>query len=351
MSFEIAGRRVGSPGPLFVIAELGLNHGGSVERALALVDAAAQAGASAVKLQTFRADELVAPVSRAPAHVDTPSLRELFRRFELDDDAHRLVAARARAHHLAFIATPFSMAAVDLLERVNADALKIASGDLTFHGLIQRCARTGKPLLISTGMATLDEVGAAVAVAVAAGARDLALLHCVSAYPVPPGSENLLAISTLARTFGREVGLSDHASDTTAIPVAVALGASLYERHLMLPGEEGVDADVSSLPDQLAEGIRVAARTAASLGHGRKECLPAEAPNLEASRRALHAAADLAPGHLIRPQDIAVLRPASGLAPGRLADLIGVRLTRRVEAGGVFVRHDLSCRKGRREVA
>ena len=164
MFLEVARRRIGPGEPLFVIAELGLNHAGSVEQALALVDAAATAGASAVKLQTFRADELVASGCPAPAHVRETSLRDFFRRFELDKDAHRAVAERARARGLAFMATPFSLASVDLLEDVGVDALKIASGDLTYTLLIQRCARTGLPLVISTGLSTLAEVKHAVAV-------------------------------------------------------------------------------------------------------------------------------------------------------------------------------------------
>ena len=143
MSFEIAGHRVGSDERLFVVAELGLNHGGSVECALELVDAAAEAGASAVKLQTFVAEELVASGAVAPVHVRETSLRAFFGRFQLDEQAHHFVAERARERGLAFLATPFSLSAVEMLERVGVDAYKIASGDITWDGLIERCARTG----------------------------------------------------------------------------------------------------------------------------------------------------------------------------------------------------------------
>jgi sialic acid synthase SpsE len=200
-------------------------------------------------------------------------------------------------------------------------------------------------------MASLDEVAAAVAAARAAGARQMALLHCVSAYPVPPGSENLRVIGTLAHTFGTEVGLSDHGGDTSAVAVAVALGASLYERHLILPGDDGVDRAVSSEPDALAEAVAVAARTLRALGHGRRECLPEEAPNLQASRRALHAAADLRCGHAIRPEDIVALRPATGLPPWRARDVVGAVLTRRVEAGERLGHADLLLGGRQRAVA
>jgi len=338
---DIGGRRLGAGQPLFVVAELGLNHGGSVERALQLVDAAATAGASAVKLQTLVADELVAESSAALAHVEEASLRAFFRAFELDEAAHRLVAARTRARGLALMATPFSLSAVEMLERVGVDAYKIASGDLTFLPLIERCARTGKPLVMATGMAHLEEVRAAVHAARAAGARTLVLLHCVSAYPVPAGAENLAALGTLARGFDTLVGLSDHAADTSAVPVAVALGACLYERHLMLPGDDGVDAAVSSSPSDLAAAIQLAARTQAALGHGRKECLAAESANVVGSRRSVRAARPLRAGERVRAADVICLRPAAGLPPARLHELMGVRMRRDIAAGEAFDERDL----------
>jgi sialic acid synthase SpsE len=336
---------------LFVIAEVGLNHGGSLDRALALVDAAAAAGASAVKLQTLLADDLVAPECPAPAHVRAASLRAFFAQFELDEPAHRVIAARVRARGLALMATPFSVQAVDLLERIGVDAYKIASGDLTYHGLIEDCARTGKPVVLSTGMATESEIAQAVGVAARTGSRT-ALLHCVSAYPVPQGSENLRAIATLARSFNLPVGLSDHGTAASAVPIAVALGASLYERHVMLD-EDGraVDRAVSSTSAELAAIVRVAADAAAALGHGRKECLAAERDNLTPSRRSLRAARSLSAGHIVGPGDIAVLRPGVGLPPARARDLVGARLTRSIDAGAPFLERDLSAQRGQREAA
>ena len=208
---EIAGKKVGEDHPLFVIAELGLNHGGAVDRALALVDAAARSGASAIKLQTLSADRLVSRSAPPPEHLlgrgRHRSLTDVFRELELDEAAHRAVVGRARDHGLAVISTPLYLEAVDLLESIGVDAYKIASGDLTWASLIERAARTGKPLILSTGMSTIDEVAVAIGHAVAAGNRDVALLHCVSCYPVPAGSENLRAVQTLARAFGVPVGL------------------------------------------------------------------------------------------------------------------------------------------------
>jgi N,N'-diacetyllegionaminate synthase len=341
--FEIAGRRVAAGAPLFVIAEIGLNHGGSLERALDLVDAAAAAGASAVKLQTLFASDLVAADCPPPAHVVARSLRELFAQFELDEAAHAAIARRVRAHGLVLMATPFSIPAVDLLERLGVDAYKIASGDLTYRGLIDRCARAGKPVVLSTGMATPPEIAQALWCASRAGAGRLALLHCVSAYPVPKGSENLRAIATLASTFDVPVGLSDHSGGASAVPVAVALGARLYERHLVLEDDDtAIDRAVSSTPAELRAIVAAAADTAMALGDGRKACLPAESPNRLASRRALRATRRLEAGHLVAADDIAVLRPAIGLSPIHERDLIGARLERDIEAGAPFLPCDLA---------
>jgi sialic acid synthase SpsE len=333
-AMSIAGRRVAEDIPPFVIAEIGLNHGGSPDRALALVDAAASAGAHAVKLQTIVADQLVAPSCPAPAHVAADSLVDFFRQFELDEAAHHAVAERASMRGLKVISTPFSEAGVDMLERVGVDAYKIASGDLTWDQLIVRAASTGKPLIISTGMATLAEAHHALAVARLAGADHVALLHCVSAYPVPRGSENLLAIRTLAEECRVPVGLSDHGEDTFALPMAVGLGACIYERHLVLDDDDqAIDRAVSSTPAELAAAIRAGRRAWSALGSGRKACLAAESVNVVASRRSLCAIRPMPVGHVVTGEDLVALRPASGLPPSALFSLIGRRLIRPLAAG------------------
>ena len=334
-AITIRGRRIASDVPPFVIAELGINHEGSLDRALALVDAAARAGAHAIKLQTIVAEELVAPSCPAPAHVEAESMVEFFRQFELDESAHREIAEHARRLDLRVMSTPFSEGAVDLLERVGVDAYKIASGDLVWDQLIARCAGTGKPLVMSTGMCTLAEAEHAVAVARLEGARDVALMHCVSAYPVPEGSENLLALQTLAETCEVPVGLSDHGPDTFAFPLAVALGAALYERHLILESdaETSADAAVSSTPPVLAAALADARRAWISRGTGRKACLAAEAVNLVASRRSLCAARDLPAGAVLGPDDLVALRPGTGFPPSLFLAVCGRRLMRSVVRG------------------
>jgi sialic acid synthase SpsE len=342
-ALTIGSRRVEPGDALYVVAEIGLNHGGSLERALAMVDAAASAGASAVKVQVVSAAELISSDCPAPAHVMASSLRDFFARFELPEAAYQALAARARRLGLGFLATPLSLPAVGLMERVGVDAFKIASGDINWRELIQRCARTGKPMLISTGMATLDETARALDAARSGGAASVALLHCVAAYPVPDGSENLRAIATLQRTFHVPVGLSDHGRDAFAVTMAVALGATLYERHLMLADDEGaVDAAVSSTPDQLAAIVQMAARASRALGDGKKVCLPAESPNLDASRRSWCAAGPMRAGHVVRERDLIALRSPGGVPLHRKLKLVGRQLTRDVAQGAPFVEADLA---------
>jgi sialic acid synthase SpsE len=347
MSLEIAGRPIGNHAPVFSVAEIGLNHGGDPGRALRMVDAAAAAGVSAIKLQTLDADTLVAPSCPAPAHVSADSLQDFFARFELDSDAHRAVAARARARGLAVMSTPFSEAAVPMLMEVGIDAFKIASGDLTYDDLIAAAAATGKPLVLSTGMSHLHEVVRAVSVARRSGATQIAVLHCVSAYPTPASAENLRAIATLGAVLDMPVGLSDHsAGGLMSAIAAVALGACVYERHLMLDGDmDAIDRAVSSTPDELQAIVGAMERVRLSLGDGRKVCQPAEAPNVVASRRGLYARRALRAGERLTAADVVALRPATDVGPADLALLLERPLTRDLRRGEPFTPADLPLEK------
>jgi len=339
---NIGGKAIGPGARAFVIAEIGLNHGGSVEHALQLVDAAAWAGASAVKLQTLYADDLVAQSCPAPAHVSAASLRDFFRQFELDVTAHRAVVERARSHGLAVLSTPFAEAAVPMLQELGIDAFKIASGDLTYDGLIAAAARTRRPLVLSTGMSTIDEVAHALSIGRRAGASEVAVLHCVSAYPTPLDAENLRAISTLARELRVPVGLSDHGRGLPSAIAAVALGACVYERHLMLEGSGAIDAAVSSTPAQLKAIVRAMEETRIALGDGRKACQRAEAANVVPSRRGLYARRALRAGEYVTEADVVALRPASALSPADLSGLVGSVLPRDIAQGAPFLASDLA---------
>jgi len=341
--FQIAGRRIGIGEPLFVVAEIGLNHDGSLERALALVEEAAAAGAQAIKLQTLYADRLVAAHCPAPQHVQANSLRDLFAHFELDEAAHATIASRARQRGLAFMSTPFDEASVAMLERLGCDAFKIASGDITHHPLIARVARTGKPMVMSTGMSKLHEVRDAIDCARAAGAQHIALLHCVSSYPTPDDQQNLGAIRTLADAFGLTVGLSDHSSGAAeqTITMAMALGARIYERHIKgSSGGDAIDEAVSSNATQLAATMAAAERARKTFGHGRREPQPAERGNIDASRRALYATRNLQPGETVTASDVIALRPGTGLSPTQYARLVGGVLRRPIAAGEAFTQAD-----------
>jgi sialic acid synthase SpsE len=343
VSFEIGGRRIGRSQDVFVIAEIGLNHGGVVDRALALVEGAAWAGASAIKLQTLDASRLVAPQCPAPAHVNASSMREFFRAFELDFEAHRIIVERARDLGLAVISTPFCESALAMLERLELDAYKIASGDLTYDGLIALAASTRRPLILSTGMSDSSEVTHALRVAWKGGAHDVAVLHCVSAYPAPADAQNLRAIATLAETTGLPTGLSDHGTGLLAAVAAVTLGACIYERHLVLDDDhDAVDRAVSSTPVELKRIVAALADTRDALGDGVKKCLAAERANLAPSRRGLYATRPLPAGHVITSTDVAPLRPASALAPADLEWVIGATVARDVSSGAPLVHADIT---------
>jgi sialic acid synthase SpsE len=229
-----------------------------------------------------------------------------------------------------------------MLVRLDCDALKIASGDITHHRLIARAAATGRPLVMSTGLSTLDDVAAAVMCALEAGARQLALLHCVSAYPTPDDEQNLAAIGTLATVFRVPVGLSDHTADAAGVSAAVALGASVYERHIKASDTDPViDAAVSSSPEALARIVAVAAATQARLGSGVREPQAAERANRQGSRRALYATRDLAAGTVVADADVIALRPEHGVPANRWRDLIGTRTARAIAAFEPFRVEDL----------
>ena len=338
---EIAGHSIVPGTPMRVIAEIGLNHDGDGELAHRLVDACADAGAWAIKLQVFDADHLLVEDAPAPAHVQAASLRDFFARFELQIDVYRSLLARARARGLVAIATAFDSAAVEMLEQLDIDAFKVASGDLTHVMLIEHVARTGRPVILSTGMSSENDVWNAVDWAVGAGARTLALLHCVSAYPTPDAEQNLRAVATLAREYKLPTGLSDHGMGADAALLAYAQGATLYERHVYLPGTDAIDAPVSSTPDELADIVRRLARAHEAMGEGRRAPVDAERANIVPSRRGLYASRHIASGDVIEASAVAALRPAGLLGAEYARALIGCRAPRPINAGAPFEPADL----------
>lgn len=346
---RIAGVSVAPGNAMRVVAEIGLNHNGDADLAHRLVEACADAGVWAVKLQVFEAAELLVDTAPPPAHVQASSLREFFGQFELRADVYESLVRHARRRGLALIATAFDAASLSLLHGLGVDAFKIASGDLTHALLIERVARTGRPVILSTGMSTETDVWNAVQWARDAGAETLALLHCVSAYPTPDGEQNLAAVGTLARTFTLPVGLSDHGMGPDAALIACALGGTIYERHVYLPGTAAVDAPVSSTPEELAALVSRLARAHAAIGSGIRQPQPAERLNIVPSRRGLYARRAVAAGQAIGVDDVVGLRPAGALGAEYAHALIGSRAPRDIPAGAPFEPGDLGRRDERTE--
>ncbi|MBF0295803.1 MAG: pseudaminic acid synthase [Magnetococcales bacterium] len=328
---RIGQRAIGVEHPPYVIAELSANHNGDLAAALHLLEAAHAAGADAVKLQTYTADTITidhdGPEFRIRGGLwDGNTLYRLYQQAHTPWEWHPALFARAAELGLPLFSSPFDPTAVDFLERLAAPAYKIASFELVDLPLIRRVAATGKPMILSTGMADLSEVAAAVAAAEEGGCRELALLHCVSGYPTPANECNLRAIHTLAEAFPRAVvGLSDHTLETTVPVAAVALGAAIIEKHFtMSRADGGPDAAFSLEPDELGAVCRGCRVAWSALGAGGWELKPSEAGN-RMFRRSLYVVADMAAGERFTPENVRSIRPAHGLPPAELPRILGRR--------------------------
>lgn len=326
----VDGRVVGPGHSPYVVAEMSANHNGSLERAYAILAAAKDVGCDAVKLQTYRPDTITLDVD-GPGFVVEGGLWNGQRLFDLYKQAqtpwewHEALFARGRELGLTIFSSPFDFSAVDLLESLDCPAYKIASFEVTDLPLIRRCAATGKPLVISTGMANADEIGEAVDAAHTGGAREIVLLHCVSGYPTPPDEMNLRTIPDLVQRFGVPVGLSDHTLGLTASIAAAALGAVLIERHFtMRRADGGPDSAFSLEPDEfrtLCTEVRSAFQALGTVDYGLK---PSERGNA-AYRRSLYAVADIAAGEIFTAANVRSVRPGFGLAPRELDAVLGRR--------------------------
>jgi len=327
---SIAGRPVGAGHPPYVVAELSANHNGALERALASIDAAKAAGADAVKIQTFTPDTITLDSDRPEFLIsgglwDGWRLYDLYRQAQTPYDWHAPLFERARALGITIFSTPFDFSAVDLLESLGAPAYKIASFEIVDLPLLRRVAATGKPVILSTGMATLPEIEEAVTALRGGGCRDLALLHCISSYPAPAEQANLRTIADLAARFEAVPGLSDHSTGTTIAVAAVAQGAALIEKHFMLDaGDGGLDSAFSLTAEDLAELTRACRTAWVALGRVNYQRLPSEAGSLR-HRRSLYFAADIKAGERITPDNLRSVRPADGLHPRHYEALLGRR--------------------------
>lgn len=335
--FVISGREIGPAAPPFIIAELSGNHNGRLERALELIDAAAEAGADAVKLQTYTADTITLDHS-GPGFVIKDglwagrTLHDLYSEAFTPWDWHEALFARARERGLIAFSSPFDETAVELLERLDAPAFKIASFEAVDLPLIARAARSGRPLIISTGMTSPSEIGEAVEAARGSGA-EAALLHCVSAYPAAYADANLQMIPRLARDFGCPVGLSDHTLGTAAAIAAVALGACIIEKHVTLRrADGGPDAAFSLEPDELGRLVEDCRKAWEALGAADYRRGADESANRQ-FRRSLYVVRDVVKGAVLTGQDIRSIRPGFGLEPKRLPEVLGRKARRDLARG------------------
>jgi N-acetylneuraminate synthase/N,N'-diacetyllegionaminate synthase len=314
---------------LIVVAEAGVNHNGDLGRAREMVRAAAEAGADYVKFQAFTAEGLVArgagTAGYQAANTGEANQRALLRGLEIDLDGFAAIAGACRQYRIGFMATAFDVSMVEALLALGMDRIKVASGEITNAPALARFAQLRKPILLSTGMATLDEVGRAIAALRANGAADITLLQCTSLYPAPPAALNLRAMVTMAKTFGLPVGFSDHSVGDHAAVAAVALGASVIEKHFTLSRElPGPDHKASLEPRELAAFVAKLRATTLVLGDGVKRPAPGELETAQLVRRSWHAARDLPAGAVLSAGDVALKRPAAGLEPH--IDPVGRRL-------------------------
>ena len=334
----IDGRRISAEDPPYIIAELSANHNGSLERALETIDAAQRCGADAIKLQTYSANTMTIDCD-APEFMieggpwDGYKLYDLYKWAETPYEWHEAMFDHARKLGITVFSTPFDETAVDLLESLNTPAYKIASFEIVDLPLIKYVARTGKPMIMSTGMASEAEIEEAVTTARDAGCKDLVLLHCISSYPAPMDQANLRQIPELARRFGSLPGLSDHTLGTTASVAAIALGACLIEKHFTLSrADKGPDSEFSLEPAELERLCTDTHDAWLAMGKAGFERQEAEAAS-KVFRRSIYFVRDLPAGALIQPDDIRRIRPGNGLAPKFFDELVGKRLRCAVEKG------------------
>lgn len=338
MTVTLDGVKVGPEYPPYIIAELSANHNGSLEKALATIDEAKRCGASAIKLQSYTADTMTIDSDRPEFKIkggpwDGYKLYDLYKWAETPFEWHKAMFEHARKIGITVFSTPFDESAVDLLEQLDAPAYKIASFELTDLPLIEYVAKTGKPMIMSTGLATEDEIQEAVTTARLAGCKELVLLHCISSYPAPMEQANIAQLVELGRRFEAVPGFSDHTLGTAASVAAVALGACLIEKHFILDRNDGgPDSGFSIEPDELQRLCKDTKDAWAAVGKiGYKRQL-AEDKN-KVFRRSIYFMRDMKAGETVAEADIRRIRPGIGLEPKFFKELIGKTLQKDVKRG------------------
>ena len=341
LEIEIAGRKIGLAHEPFVICELSGNHNGSLERALVMLEAAAATGADAIKIQTYTPDTITLDHDSSDFRIegglwDGRTLYDLYGEAQTPYEWHSALFAKAKQLGVILFSTPFDETAIDLLEGLDAPAYKIASFEVIDLPLIASVARRGKPMIISTGMANLAEIGDAVETAQANGAAGVVLLHCVSAYPAPMEEANVRTVPDLAARFGVISGLSDHTPGSAASVAAVALGACVIEKHFTLARSDGgPDAAFSLEPAEFTALTRDCKDAWRALGKVGYDLLGSEQANIS-FRRSLYVVADVAKGEVLTTAHVRSIRPGFGLAPRHLGEVLGKVAKRDLTRGEAF---------------
>ena len=337
-TIKIAGRQIGPDHEPYVICELSGNHNGSLVRALTMIDAAAETGADAIKIQSYTPDTLTIDHDGPDFSIEGGlwggrTLYDLYQEAHTPFEWHEPIFARARELGVTLFSTPFDETSTDMLEALGAPAYKIASFEAVDLALIAHVARKGKPMIISTGMANQAEIAEAVATADENGCPGIVLLHCVSAYPAPVEEANLRTVPLLAETFGCVAGLSDHTPGTAAAVASVALGAAVVEKHFTLArADGGPDAEFSMEPDEFTRLVADCKTAWRALGRASFERPPSERASLN-FRRSLYVVADIAEGEAFTPHNLRSIRPGYGMAPKHLPEIIGKVARRDLKRG------------------
>lgn len=347
-SITIGKRQVGLDHPPFVIAEMSGNHNQSLDRALAIVEAAARAGAHALKLQTYTADTMTLDIGEGEFFIADPdslwkgaSLHQLYQQAYTPWEWHQPIFARAQELGMLAFSTPFDETAVDFLESLDVPCHKIASFENTDLPLIRKVAATGKPMIISTGMASVAELDETVRTARAAGCRDLILLKCTSTYPATPENTNIRTIPHLRQLFGTEVGLSDHTMGTGVSVASVALGATVIEKHFTLArADGGVDAAFSLEPAEMAELVIESQRAWQALGQVSYGAASPQEEKSKIYRRSLYVVRDLKAGETLDAGSVRAIRPGLGLPP-KFIDMVSGKAVKRDVRRGTPLSWDL----------
>lgn len=336
--FAIAGRKIGVDFPPYVIAEMSANHNGDINNAYKIIDMAKSSGADAVKLQTYRPDTITMDMKTPEFMIEGglwsgQSLYELYESAYMPWDWHKPLFDYAKKIGITIFSSPFDNTAVDLLEELNAPAYKIASFEAVDLPLIKYVAQTGKPMIISTGMANAEEIQEAIDAAREGGCKELAILHCVSGYPAPAEDYNLRTLADMQQRFGLPIGLSDHTLDNTTAITSVALGACIIEKHVTLDRNGGGPDDSFSLEAEeltaLCKGAKTAWQALGQVDYGRKS---SEEGNVK-FRRSLYFVKDIKAGEIITTEHVKSIRPGYGLAPKHMESILNKTMLKAVEKG------------------